>query len=64
MSDKNVEDLQKACFIQRKTVEDFFTSARGVHNGILTKTTFMNALEELQLRWPAIESEQAFDTLC
>ena len=60
---EQIEELQKACFVTARTVQDFFTHARGARNGLLNKTAFINALEELQVHWPQNDSEAFFHAI-
>ena len=64
IDDRKIEDLQKACFTNGKTVEDYFKTARGATaSGTLTKNDFRNAIDSLQLRWPSVQTEALFDEI-
>lgn len=60
---EKIEDLQKACFLNARTVRDYFANARGVNASTeeIYGDMFANAIHDLDLGWPTSVSEQIFD---
>ena len=56
IEETKIEELQKGCFVNARTVKDFFAAVKGTRDGVLSKNIFFNALDELQLHWPVFES--------
>ena len=61
ISEERISDLQKACFIKARTVKAFFEGVDGAgRDGQITKNTFRSALEDLELHWPAVDSDKIY----
>lgn len=42
-----IAELQKGCFVNSRTVKDYFASMQGARDGVLSKNIFLNALDQL-----------------
>ena len=63
ISDQNIEELQKACFIRARTVREYFAGVHGVRDEHMTLTHFQNGLDDLGLTWSRQDVEDAFREL-